>query len=105
MVDRPRRYLVEEITLDCADGVLTRREALRRLGLLGVSGAAAGALLAACGDDDAANQTTATNATSVGGGEEIRFAGPEGELIGVFAEPGGGAGRGGRCSSSTRTVG
>ena len=47
-----RRYLVEEITLDCVDGVLTRREALRRLGLLGVSGAAAAALLAACGDDD-----------------------------------------------------
>ena len=27
-----RSYLIEEITIDCADGALTRREAIRRLG-------------------------------------------------------------------------
>src|SRR5262245_11172761 len=52
-----------------------------------MTGAAATALLAACGDDDdsAASQPT-TTATGLAGGEEIRFAGPEGELIGVYAE-------------------
>ncbi|WP_344982272.1 hypothetical protein, partial [Streptosporangium fragile] len=43
------RYLVEEIAVDHADGLIPRREALRRLGLLGVALPAAGALLAACG--------------------------------------------------------
>ena len=45
-----RQYLVEEVALDCADGLLSRRDAFRRLSLLGVSGGAAAALLAACGD-------------------------------------------------------
>ena len=44
-------YIVQEIALDCEDGLLSRREALRRLGLLGVGATAAGVLLAACGDD------------------------------------------------------
>ena len=47
-----QRYLVEEVALDRAAGLLTRREAMRRLGLLGVSAVSAAALLAACGDDD-----------------------------------------------------
>jgi len=42
-----QRYLSEEVAEDHADGIITRREAMRRLGLLGVSGAAATALLAA----------------------------------------------------------
>jgi carboxymethylenebutenolidase len=42
-----QRYLAEEVAEDHADGILTRREAMRRLGLLGVTGAAATALLAA----------------------------------------------------------
>jgi carboxymethylenebutenolidase len=41
-----QRYLAEEIAEDHADGVLTRREAVKRLGLLGVSASAASALLA-----------------------------------------------------------
>jgi carboxymethylenebutenolidase len=41
-----QRYLAEEIAVDHADGLITRREALRRLGLLGVSVAAASSLLA-----------------------------------------------------------
>ncbi|HKP18428.1 MAG TPA: dienelactone hydrolase family protein [Gaiellaceae bacterium] len=42
-----QRYLVEEIALDHADGLITRREALRRLGLVGIGVTAASSLLAA----------------------------------------------------------
>ncbi|MDT7661932.1 MAG: carboxymethylenebutenolidase, partial [Pseudonocardiales bacterium] len=45
-----RNYLVGEVAEDFADGLLTRREALRRLGLLGLGVTSAGALLAACGE-------------------------------------------------------
>ena len=41
-----QKYLAEEVAEDLADGIITRREAMRRLGLLGLSGAAATALLA-----------------------------------------------------------
>jgi carboxymethylenebutenolidase len=59
-------YLVQEVALDCQDGLLTRREALRRLSLLGVTSAAAATLLAACGNDDDAPSASevATGATS-----------------------------------------
>ena len=33
-----QRYLAEEVAEDHADGIITRREAMRRLGLLGVGG-------------------------------------------------------------------
>jgi carboxymethylenebutenolidase len=126
-------YIVSEVALDCAEGHLTRREALRRLGLLGLSSTAAVALLAACSSDDgdkasatttgstaavstassstrvAASSTTATPSTTAASttaaapsstssasglngvapstvaADEIRFAGPNGELIGAFA--------------------
>ena len=48
-----QRYLAEEIAEDHADGLVTRREALRRLGLLGLSGTAALSLLAAATADQA----------------------------------------------------
>jgi carboxymethylenebutenolidase len=41
-----QRYLAEEVVEDHADGIITRREAARRLTLLGVSGGAAAMLLA-----------------------------------------------------------
>jgi len=41
-------YLTEEVVEDYADGILSRREALRRLGMLGVGTAVAVPLLAAC---------------------------------------------------------
>ena len=41
-----QKYLAEEVAEDLADGIITRREAMRRLGLLGVTGAAASGLLA-----------------------------------------------------------
>ena len=43
-----RDYLVTEIALDHAEGLLSRREALHRLGLLGLTTAAASGVLAAC---------------------------------------------------------
>ncbi len=89
-----RDYLASEIAQDCADGYLTRREALRRLGLVGLTAASAGALLVACGDDDAdegATTTAAPGPTSAEPGtaaaETIRFDGESGELIGAFAAP------------------
>ena len=45
-----RNYLVGEVAEDFVDGLLTRREALRRLTLLGLSVSSATALLAACGN-------------------------------------------------------
>jgi carboxymethylenebutenolidase len=50
-----REYLVGEVTEEFEHGLLTRREALRRLGLLGVGVASASALLAACGGSGAAD--------------------------------------------------
>jgi carboxymethylenebutenolidase len=108
-------YLAEEIVLDCAEGLLTRREALRRLTLLGLTATGAVALLAACGSSGggaaptttaaastptssgtttaptttaaAATSTSPTSAASAAVADEIRFAGPSGELIGAFAAP------------------
>jgi carboxymethylenebutenolidase len=40
-----QQYLAEEVAEDHADGIITRREAVRRLGLLGVGAAAASAML------------------------------------------------------------
>jgi carboxymethylenebutenolidase len=48
-----QQYLAEEVAEDLADGIINRREALRRLGLLGVTGAAATGLLAAFADGEA----------------------------------------------------
>jgi carboxymethylenebutenolidase len=121
-------YLASEIALDCADGLFSRREAVRRLMLLGLTAPAAAALVASCGsdDDEAEPAPTASTASSdvalatapaTNGPatsapapessptepvdntgdpvataapadpvtEEIRFAGPRGELIGVFS--------------------
>jgi carboxymethylenebutenolidase len=90
-----RDYLTSEVVTDCADGLLTRREAVRRLGLLGVGLSAAGGLLAACGDDDgegASPDTTATTAApstastaTADEDGEITFEGPSGEIRAAFA--------------------
>ena len=48
-----QRYLAEEVAEDHADGLITRREALRRLGLLGLGSATAASLLAAFLADEA----------------------------------------------------
>jgi len=98
-------YLAREVGEDWADGLISRREALRRLGLLGLSAPAAAAVLAACAPT--AQQASPTAATSAPGapspaatgtrpggsplspapitGEGIRFAGPRGELQGFLS--------------------
>ena len=88
-----QRYLAEEIAEDHADGLVSRREALRRLGLLGLSGAAAASLLAGF----AAEAATATlrasaapalpaAATAARPTREITFRGPGGRrLMGSWA--------------------
>jgi carboxymethylenebutenolidase len=90
-----RNYLVGEVTEDFSDGLLTRREALRRLTLLGLSLSSATALLAACGDgggqSGAAGATSPAAASTPGAagsgnpGQPVRFAGPAGELQGAWA--------------------
>src|ERR687898_416968 len=86
-----RDYLAEEIALDYADAILTRREALRRLGLLGLTATGAAALLAACGGDGGGNTQSRKQTTTTGGGapataEVVRFCGPQGELQGAWAK-------------------
>jgi carboxymethylenebutenolidase len=76
------QYVADEIAADCADGLISRREALRRLGLIGVGAVAAGTLLAACGDDDdtatattPAPARTSTTAGPAGAVQSITVAG------------------------------
>lgn len=90
-----RSYLVGEVTEDFSDGLLSRREALRRLSLLGLSMSSATALLAACSDgggqSEAAGATSPAAASTPGAaasgnpGQPVRFAGPTGELQGAWA--------------------
>lgn len=91
-----QKYLAEEIALDHKDGFISRREALRRLALLGIGAATAASMLAAC-SNDRAPQTPSSPATpaspatppaegGVAGTEEITFPGPEGRtLMGAWA--------------------
>jgi carboxymethylenebutenolidase len=101
-----QRYIAEEIATDHADGLLSRREAMRRLGLLGLSAAAATALIASCARDTGDTASTGTtsgsaaapSATTTGpvlpdapgmdramATEPITWAGPNGELQGAWA--------------------
>ena len=59
-----REYLAEAVARDFADAELTRREALKRLGLLGLSTTAAGALLAAWSRDNRESAKTARERTA-----------------------------------------
>jgi carboxymethylenebutenolidase len=89
-----QRYLAEEVAEDHADGIITRREAMRRLGLLGVGGAVAASLLAAPqvalghrrrhkrGGHPAGTESVNWAPVAT---EEISFAGPRGTLLGAWA--------------------
>jgi carboxymethylenebutenolidase len=88
-----QKYLAEEVAEDLADGIITRREAMRRLGLLGVSSAAASALLAgpvtaaapaAAGGSRRRRDDTETSWAPVAR-ESITFAGPRGPLMAAWA--------------------
>jgi carboxymethylenebutenolidase len=59
-----QRYIAEEIATDHVDGLLTRREALRRLSLLGLGTAAAAALLAACSPAEEQSETPKTSSAA-----------------------------------------
>lgn len=102
-----QEYLATEIALDHADGHLTRREALRRLGMMGFSAVAASALLASCGKSS--NEKTApppaqgqATTTAKAGGTattaapaaaavaavataDVTYPGKNGTLMGAFA--------------------
>jgi carboxymethylenebutenolidase len=94
-----QRYIAEEIATDHVDGLVSRREALRRLALVGVSTAAATALIAACSE----KKTTTSNAPVTSSApatssapppgmakalptSPITWAGPQGELQAASAE-------------------
>jgi carboxymethylenebutenolidase len=101
-------YLTSEVVVDYADGLIGRREALRRLSMLGVGVAVAGPMLAACetsGDAAAApsasGQPSVPSVSSAPSGaapagpsplpvQAITFPGPSGSLQGAWsaaAEP------------------
>ena len=103
-------YLAGEVGEDWADGMISRREALRRLALLGLSVGSAIALLEACAPADGpatAGPTSGSAGPSVGAptsaspgtaasaspgppadGEAITFPGPTVELQGFFVAAG-----------------
>ena len=86
-----QKYLAEEIAEDHADGFVSRREALRRLGLLGLGGAAAASLLAAAVADQAkaaarkgaapAEPQSAAAVEAALATREITFRGPGGRTL------------------------
>jgi len=92
-----QQYLAEEVAEDHADGIIDRREALRRLALLGVAGAAATALLSAFAASEAAAKGMEAVAPLKRGRhgsetswapvprESITFAGPRGPLLAAWA--------------------
>lgn len=98
-----QRYLAEEIAIDHRDGHITRREALRRLALLGVGAVTGTAMLAACTNEKSTappGSSTAGNPVAAPSGvptavtpaaiptTPISFAGPEGrKLMGAYAAP------------------
>jgi carboxymethylenebutenolidase len=90
------RYLAEEVAEDLADGIIGRREAMRRLGLLGLTGAAATGLLSTFAAGEAAAESVVPAAQDSGHGasettwgpvarESITFAGPRVPLLGAWA--------------------
>jgi carboxymethylenebutenolidase len=90
VVTQFNQYLTEEVVEDYSDGIISRREALRRLGMLGLTAALAGSLLAACdaaGPDRAGEPATAGPAGAAPAGpsprptEAITFAGPDGRTL------------------------
>ena len=98
-----QRYIAEEIATDHAEGLMSRREAIRRLALIGVGATAASALIAACSDSgkpaSGASTASAPVTSSAAATEQapppgienaletaaITWAGPRGELQAAWA--------------------
>jgi carboxymethylenebutenolidase len=94
-----QRYIAEEIATDHVDGLMSRREALRRLALLGVGTAAATALITACSEnkqpvsDAPVTSTEPATASAPPPGSDkalstapVTWPGPQGELQAAWAE-------------------
>jgi carboxymethylenebutenolidase len=95
-----QRYLAEEIAEDHVDGIISRREAIRRLGLLGLSVTAASSLIATYAAEEAAAAMRAEKPPKPAkppkdkdknpvepATEAITFVGPKGRrLMGAWAE-------------------
>jgi carboxymethylenebutenolidase len=92
-----QQYLAEEVAEDHVDGIITRREAIRRLGLLGVGATAASAMLAAEAAAHKAGKKSGGDHGHGHGGdgkdtawqpvatEAITFSGPNGTLMAAWA--------------------
>jgi carboxymethylenebutenolidase len=85
-----KKYLAEEVAEDLADGIISRREAVRRLGLLGVTGGAATGLLATFATGEAAATPTHEHDKLVTSWapvprESITFDGPRVPLLAAWA--------------------
>lgn len=86
-----QRYLAEEVAEDLADGIINRREAMRRLGLLGVTGAAASGLLtafasgSAVAEPETAKRSSSETSWAPVPRESITFAGPRVPLMAAWA--------------------
>jgi carboxymethylenebutenolidase len=96
-----QRYLAEEIATDHLGGLLTRREAIRRLGLLGLTTTASAALIASCAEkpEVAANPSPAPSSTAGPPGppqppgmahrlptQPISWPGPSGQLQAAWSQ-------------------
>src|SRR5947209_14981016 len=109
-MDHFREYMAAEVALDHAAGQISRRQALRQMGVMGLSLTAASAVLAACGNDKkqatgssapaaqdplatstsaapvlAPLTTTARPATTPVPTQEVTYPGPNGTLLGAYA--------------------
>jgi carboxymethylenebutenolidase len=99
-MDPNLRYLAEEVAENHAAGLVSRREAMRHLTVLGLSTVAASTILAACGGDDdeetgsqpAPTDGPVTTAASGPGTttapvpvQDVTYPGKEITLMGVFA--------------------
>jgi carboxymethylenebutenolidase len=97
------QYLAQEVGVDHADGLISRREALRRLGLMGFNAVTASSILAACAQDaeerapasptataTATAEPTVAPTTAEGAvaAEEITFQGPTSTLLAAYAPAG-----------------
>jgi len=102
-MENHQRYLAEEVAYDHADGLLSRRDALRRLSLMGFTAVSASALLAACGGDDDGGTSAAGPSTSPAPAappttaaavatEPVAYRGKTGTLMGAYASAASGRG-------------
>ena len=86
-----QRYIAEEIATDHVDGLLTRREAMRRLALRGLGTAAATTLITACAEHQKTRPSQPPSGRPPGLAAAlptapITWTGPQGPLQGAWAQ-------------------